>query len=280
MRYLKRYSEREKRAINKVKQHLADDPFDSDGTIDVLVGANLVWEFITGSRIHTEAPGLFMIPSSLGLMLSGVSEVESGSDRRSTSTLLSVSHPSQHSLLRLKNQSKMQRPEVADRKRAKPTTVSSVTKPPNVAKNNLQSAYRSESFRSSANPPRRESRRTRPQKPLGERKQPHQSSYLHAFAGMYMSLCFCLWQTGFFLGSGGSHLKNRRCRHKRLWATNLSQSPPPSPPLNFTLANRLPRFLTCLRWPWFGAAPTTDPISLSHTSLHDFLQCYLNCGLI
>ena len=73
-----KYSERERSALNKVATYLADDPFDSNGTIDVLIGSNLVWEFIQGSRMQTEAPDMFFIPSSLGLLLSGTSEVESG----------------------------------------------------------------------------------------------------------------------------------------------------------------------------------------------------------
>ena len=56
---------------------LADDPHDPDGSIDILIGSALVWEFIEGPRIATPAPGLYLIPSKLGLMLAGESSHES-----------------------------------------------------------------------------------------------------------------------------------------------------------------------------------------------------------
>ena len=91
-----KYTDRERSALQKVAPYLADDPFDAKGTIDVLIGSNLVWEFIQGSRMQTEAPDLFFIPSLFGLMLSGTSEAES--DDREPSLLCITESASSHSI--------------------------------------------------------------------------------------------------------------------------------------------------------------------------------------
>jgi hypothetical protein len=71
------WTEDEARALSYFSDSLADDPHDENGTIDILVGANLVWEFIEGAKFPTTAPGIFLIPSKLGLMLGGESQAES-----------------------------------------------------------------------------------------------------------------------------------------------------------------------------------------------------------
>ncbi|MEM7375552.1 MAG: DUF1759 domain-containing protein [Bacteroidota bacterium] len=82
------WSKTEAKVLKEFKYSLADDPFDPHGQIDVLVGADLVWDFIDGGRLPTSAPNLFLIPSKFGLMLSGKTDLPS--NRISGATFLCI----------------------------------------------------------------------------------------------------------------------------------------------------------------------------------------------
>jgi hypothetical protein len=56
--------------ISAMGQSLADDISGSDTGLDILVGADYFWEFVTGARLKTETE-LLLIPSTLGLLVAG-----------------------------------------------------------------------------------------------------------------------------------------------------------------------------------------------------------------
>ena len=92
---LNNWSEQEAKALSYYQPALADDPYDANGTIDVLVGAGLVWDIIEGSRVPTPAPGLFLIPSKFGLMLAGESQRNSDADEALPTMLCITESPCQ-----------------------------------------------------------------------------------------------------------------------------------------------------------------------------------------
>jgi hypothetical protein len=51
-------------------QSLADDVGGSDSSLDILVGADYFWDFVTGARLRTDTD-LLLIPSTLGLLVAG-----------------------------------------------------------------------------------------------------------------------------------------------------------------------------------------------------------------
>jgi hypothetical protein len=59
--------------LRGVKYALADDvESESSGSIDILLGADYVWDFIIGGKIQpSETSNIYLIPSTLGLLLAG-----------------------------------------------------------------------------------------------------------------------------------------------------------------------------------------------------------------
>lgn len=55
--------------VESIRHAMADD-MSLDGPPDVLLGSDYFWEFVTGTRMRTD-DGIFVIPSSLGLILGG-----------------------------------------------------------------------------------------------------------------------------------------------------------------------------------------------------------------
>ena len=65
-------TEAERKLIDTFKKtgSLADDPDDSDGTIDILLGQTYTWEFIIGTKVPVSEK-IYLIPTTVGFMLGG-----------------------------------------------------------------------------------------------------------------------------------------------------------------------------------------------------------------
>jgi hypothetical protein len=61
------------RHLRTMKSELADDIDDPQGSIDILIGADYVWDFITGCKKSTKC-GIYLIPSIVGYLLAGCVE--------------------------------------------------------------------------------------------------------------------------------------------------------------------------------------------------------------
>jgi hypothetical protein len=57
--------------LQRWKNCLADDPFDEDKTIQILVGADYAWDVISGPKTPIPDSQIFLIPSIFGFMLGG-----------------------------------------------------------------------------------------------------------------------------------------------------------------------------------------------------------------
>ena len=65
------WSHEHRQVLEDLEPGLADNPFDCDRRMDVLIGAAMMWKFVLGATIPTKVPGLSLLPSSFGLMLEG-----------------------------------------------------------------------------------------------------------------------------------------------------------------------------------------------------------------
>ena len=61
----------EARVLGSMKNCLADDPFDPDKTVDVLIGADYAWNIIDGPKNNLPECDICLIPSVFGFMLGG-----------------------------------------------------------------------------------------------------------------------------------------------------------------------------------------------------------------
>lgn len=68
----KEWPDEERAAVNEMYDagYLSDNPFDENRSMDILIGADYVWDFIIGGKIPL-VKSVYMIPTTLGMMLAG-----------------------------------------------------------------------------------------------------------------------------------------------------------------------------------------------------------------
>ncbi|MEM7375621.1 MAG: DUF1759 domain-containing protein [Bacteroidota bacterium] len=57
--------------LNSHLSDLADNPFDADKTVDILLGADYAWDVIAGPKVPLVGENIFLVPSIFGYMIGG-----------------------------------------------------------------------------------------------------------------------------------------------------------------------------------------------------------------